>query len=69
MNKFIAILGAVAVLAGPAGALVGTVSPEVGTAIAASGGIALSVTKPILDVQATVSRAKEKRARRRAANR
>ncbi|HEX8556695.1 MAG TPA: hypothetical protein VF668_01260 [Pyrinomonadaceae bacterium] len=69
MNKFIAILGTVAVVAGPAGAALGTVSPEVGAAVAASGGVALAVTKPLLDLQARLDGAKEKRARKRAANR
>ena len=69
MEKLIAILGTLAVVAGPVGAITEQVNPEVGVAITAAGGIALAVTKPLVDLQAKLAAAKQKKARRRAAER
>ena len=69
MERVLAALGTVAVIAGPAGAAVGQVNPKVGAVIAAAGGVALAVTAPLVDARAKLDARRQKKARRRAAAR
>ena len=69
MEKLIAILGTLAVVAGPVGAITEQINPEVGIAIGAAGGVALAVTKPLVDLQAKLAERKAKKSRQRAAKR
>jgi hypothetical protein len=80
MERLVTILGTIAVIAGTLAATLADIAPELGRAVGlfnpragvviiAAGAVALGLTKPLVDVQAKLAERKQRRARRRAANR